>query len=107
MGHSPHSFSPSAETVININDNSSGHNTNVIPDLVITRCPIDDCSHCAIVYVNKLIGHRIVCRCLCHSLKEDKLEQENKLQRASLVASPKRRAAVTSKTTVGEDTNGR
>jgi hypothetical protein len=92
MGHCPHSLSPSAETNININDNSNSHNTNVIPDLIITKCPVDDCSHCAIVYVNKLIGHRIICGCLCHSLAEDKREKERKLQGTLLVGSQKRQA---------------
>jgi hypothetical protein len=39
--------------------------------------------------------------------EDEREEDANKLQSASLVASPKRQAAVTSNITVGEDTRGR
>jgi hypothetical protein len=77
-----------------------------MPDLVVNRCPVR-CSDCKAIYLNKQTLHRIICRCPCHTLTEDKREQKDKLQSASLVASPERRAAVTSTTTLGEDTIGR
>jgi hypothetical protein len=58
-----------------------------IPDLVVNRCPVS-CDDCKSIYLNKQILHRIICRCRCHSLTEDKLEQEDRLQNASLIASP-------------------
>lgn len=33
---------------------------------VVTKCPIDDCKSCTGSYVNKIFGHRIVCKCGCH-----------------------------------------
>jgi len=75
-----------------------------IPDLYTNECPVG-CKDCKGIYLNDQIHHRIVCKCPCHPLtEENQWVEENDLQSASSVASPKRQAAVTSKTTVGEDT---
>jgi hypothetical protein len=41
-----------------------------IPDLVIEEC-IPNCEECADIWINELVGHRIVCKCKkCQKLKE-------------------------------------
>jgi hypothetical protein len=44
-----------------------------IPDLIVRRCPVYDCSQCAMVYINRLIGHCVICICICrcHSLTKE------------------------------------
>jgi hypothetical protein len=67
----------------------------IVPDLILNGCPVN-CKDCKRIYLNDQIRHRIVCKCPCHPLNEEKQrEQENKLQSASLVASPKRQAVTT------------
>jgi hypothetical protein len=78
---------------------------NRIPDLILNSCPIR-CNDCKGIYFNHQIRHRIICKCPCHQLMEEKGE-EKRLQSASLVVSPERRAALTSTTTLGEDAIGR
>jgi len=56
--------------------------TRNIPDLIVRKCPVNECSQCAMIYINKLIGHRIICKCLCHSLAKEIQESEDKLQGA-------------------------
>jgi hypothetical protein len=38
-----------------------------IPDLVVNVCPTSSCISCARIYTNEITGHKIVCRCNCHS----------------------------------------
>jgi hypothetical protein len=84
-----------------------------IPDLIVRKCPVDDCSQCAMVYINTLIGHRIICRCGCHSLVEEIQERLNNRtsERGPKVSAHQAQAAVelapkpaTSTTTTAADT---
>jgi hypothetical protein len=63
-----------------------------IPDLVLNICPLT-CNDCKRIYLNNQIGHRIICGCRCHSLAEEKREQEGSLQGATVPA--QRQAAAT------------
>lgn len=41
-----------------------------LPDLVIEEC-IPNCEECARIWINELVGHRIVCKCKkCEKHKE-------------------------------------
>jgi hypothetical protein len=80
--------------------------TRNIPDLIVRKCPVDDCSHCAMIYINTLIGHRIICRCRCHSLTEEtqeRLNYRNSLQGPGRIGTPTSQAACASKPTTPVD----
>jgi hypothetical protein len=67
-----------------------------IPDLIVRKRPVDDCSQCALVYINRLIGHRNICRCRCHSLTEETqecLNTRNSLQGPDRIGTPTSQAA--------------
>jgi hypothetical protein len=74
-----------------------------MPDLVVNRCPVN-CFDCKTEYFNREILHRIICKCPCHFLTEYRGKQKDNLQSASMVASPKRIAVVTSTTNIEDNT---
>ena len=40
-----------------------------LPDLILNACPLGCNQDCAIIWTNRTIGHRIVCKCKCHHNK--------------------------------------
>jgi hypothetical protein len=87
--------------------------TRTTSDLIVEKCPVG-CSQCASIYVNVQIGHRIVCKCICHNSKynpekprtieqDEKIMMKSELQNTS-VASPERLEVATSTSITGEET---
>lgn len=47
----------------------------ILPDLIVNACPFGCNQECAKVWINKTIGHRIVCKCTCdHNKKQMTLQ---------------------------------
>jgi hypothetical protein len=58
------------------------------------------------IYINTLIGHRIICRCRCHSLTEETqehLNNRNSLQGPGRIRTPTSQAACAPKPTTPVD----
>ena len=43
----------------------------LMPDLTVDRCPATCNQDCERVWINDVIGHRIICACYCHQKKFD------------------------------------
>jgi hypothetical protein len=48
---------------------------NILPDLIISTCPLGCNKTCVKVWVNDSIKHRIICNCVCHYKKDAALVQ--------------------------------
>ena len=48
----------------------SEHVKNILPDLIISTCPLGCNKKCAEVWINDSIEHRIICKCACKNHKK-------------------------------------
>jgi hypothetical protein len=55
---------------------------NYEQDLVTDACPLGCQNHCPEVWINKYIGHRIICQCKCH-IKRNSLDRAKDYSAAS------------------------
>jgi hypothetical protein len=39
--------------------------------VTITECLVDKCEGCTGSYINRMSGHRIICKCECHNKKQN------------------------------------
>lgn len=79
--------------------------TGNIPDLMVSQC-LFGCnnSDCPGIWINRDIGHRIVCVCKCNNHENEESSMKSELQGASSVTSIKERQAEPEPTpTVGAD----
>jgi hypothetical protein len=67
--------------------------TGNIPDLMVSQC-LFGCNNgdCAGTWINRAIGHRIVCDCKCNNHENEESSMKSELQGASSVTSHKRQA---------------
>jgi len=53
--------------MINSNDlKDKGYRT-----IIISSCPVDDCSQCVSSYINEILECQLLCKCRCHSKFND------------------------------------
>ena len=45
--------------------------SSILPDLTVENCPLSCNRICDQVWINTVLGHKIICNCTCHKIKNN------------------------------------
>lgn len=66
---------------------------NLLPDLIVNEC-LFGCEGCPVVWTNRQIGHKILCRCACGHDRIKNNRHENMYLQGPRIRTPKTHADI-------------